>query len=103
MSILSLVEGLKPLTPEQRKALGEYEREMEECGIPEILADFARRANLAQEAWTRIPEVPEKRHKASYIGTPAVFALEQCCQQLWDAFCVSEAEGFSGGIYLVGS
>lgn len=39
---------------------------------------------------------PEPRRKASYVGAPAVFKLEQACQQLRDAF-----GGF--GCYLVGS
>lgn len=38
----------------------------------------------------------EDRKKASYIGAPAVFALEQCCQQINDAFG-------DYGCYLVGS
>ena len=38
----------------------------------------------------------EGRKKASYVGAPAVFALEQCCQQINDAFG-------DFGCYLVGS
>lgn len=37
-----------------------------------------------------------KQHKASYIGAPAVFLLEQACQHINDAF-----DGF--GCYVVGS
>jgi hypothetical protein len=38
----------------------------------------------------------ERRKKASYVGAPAVFALEQCCQIINDSF-----GGY--GCYLVGS
>ncbi len=38
----------------------------------------------------------EKRHKASYVGAPAIFALKQACQDLCRAF-----GGY--GCYLVGS
>lgn len=41
-------------------------------------------------------ESVERRKKASYVGAPAIFQLEQCCQQINDAF-----GGF--GCYLVGS
>lgn len=41
------------------------------------------------------PEAP--RRKACYVGAPAIFALEQACQQINDAF----GRGF--GCYLVGS
>jgi hypothetical protein len=40
--------------------------------------------------------LPERLRKPSYIGVPAVFKLEQACQQLNDAF------GYFG-CYLVGS
>lgn len=39
---------------------------------------------------------PATRHKASYIGAPAVFALEQACQHISSAF-----GGY--GCYVVGS
>jgi hypothetical protein len=39
----------------------------------------------------------KSKHKANYIGAPAVFALEQACQVITDAF------GHSYGCYLVGS
>lgn len=46
-------------------------------------------------------ETKPKRHKASHVGAPAVFALELACQELNRAF------GFAGGLdghcYLVGS
>ena len=38
------------------------------------------------------------RKKGIYVGAPACFALEQCCQQLGDAFGWGR-----GGIYVVGS
>jgi|ERR1019366_154320 hypothetical protein len=38
----------------------------------------------------------EKKHKASYVGAPAIFALKQACQDLSRAF-------YGCGIYLVGS
>jgi len=38
----------------------------------------------------------QAKNKASHIGAPAVFALEQCCQQLQDAFG-------EYGCYVVGS
>lgn len=42
---------------------------------------------------------PPKRHKASHVGAPAVFALELACQELNRAFV-----GDGGGhCYLVGS
>lgn len=41
-------------------------------------------------------ETTEKRKKATYVGAPACFALEQCCQILVDAFP-------DYGCYLVGS
>jgi hypothetical protein len=52
-------------------------------------------AQDAQEALTSMLAKP-KRHKASHIGAPAVFLLEQACQHVNDAF-----DGF--GCYLVGS
>lgn len=42
------------------------------------------------------PKQPEKRKKASYVGTPAIFLLELACKPISDAF-----GGF--GCYLVGS
>lgn len=39
---------------------------------------------------------PERKKKANYIGAPAVFALEQACEQICAAF-----GGY--GCYLVGS
>ena len=42
-------------------------------------------------------KIVEKRHKGVYIGAPACFELERCCQDLMRAF------GNKGGIYLVGS
>lgn len=41
-------------------------------------------------------EDPTPCRKATYIGAPACFALEQCCQQIVDAFS-------HYGIYQVGS
>jgi hypothetical protein len=38
----------------------------------------------------------ERPAKATYVGAPAIFALEQCCQHINEAF-----DGF--GCYLVGS
>lgn len=38
----------------------------------------------------------ERRQKASHVGAPAIFALEQACRELVDAFD-------SFGVYLVGS
>ena len=39
---------------------------------------------------------PSKRQKASYVGAPAIFALNLCCQQINAAFGLF-------GCYLVGS
>lgn len=44
----------------------------------------------------------EKREKFCYIGAPAVFALEQACKQLRDAF-PERTEADHIGIYVVGS
>ena len=41
----------------------------------------------------------DKKHKGVYIGAPACFELERCCQDLHRAF---SGNGI-GGIYLVGS
>lgn len=41
----------------------------------------------------------EHKHKASYVGAPAVFRLEMACQHIRDAF---DGEGHFG-CYLVGS
>lgn len=46
------------------------------------------------------PKEPKPRKKWNYIGAPAVFALEQACQALYDAFCI---DCRYGGIYGVGS
>lgn len=43
-----------------------------------------------------VPRPVSPRRKASYIGAPAVFALESACQQINDAFG-------SFGCYVVGS
>jgi hypothetical protein len=77
-SLQSLIEGCK-LTPQQEVRV----------------ASFVKQVCMDEDLTPRV--------KASYIGTPAVFALEQCCQQLWDAFCCNESIGYCGGIYLVGS
>lgn len=42
----------------------------------------------------------ETRHKASYVGAPAIFRLEQACQQLTAAYDHPE---HSYGLYMVGS
>ncbi len=44
--------GLVPLTAEQRKALEEYEREMDKA-IPEIIEAVEKRQRLADEARRR--------------------------------------------------
>ena len=41
-----------------------------------------------------------RRQKASYVGAPAIFALEQAVGQVWKAFC---EDATHGGCYLVGS
>lgn len=48
------IEGLLPLTDEQRAALDEFRREMEERVIPEIVETVRRRQELARESshWT---------------------------------------------------
>ena len=50
----------------------------------------------AGSAGNREAVTAERRAKANYVGAPAIFALEQACQQLNQAF-----DGY--GCYLVGS
>ena len=45
---------------------------------------------------------PARRKKPIYVGAPACFALEQCCQHINDAF-KTDGPGYTGGCYLVGS
>lgn len=49
----------------------------------------------------KTPTPSREKAKASYVGAPAIFALERECQLLWAAFC--DPDDSYSGIYLVGS
>jgi hypothetical protein len=53
--IFKLVDGLKPVDP---KALADYEREMAEQAIPEIIKEVEKRRMLAAESRQRRLEMP---------------------------------------------
>ena len=50
--IFKEIKGLTPLSPEQRKVIEEFRREMEEEVIPEIVNAVERRQELAAESRT---------------------------------------------------
>jgi hypothetical protein len=53
--LFKLVEGLKPIDPNK---LAEFEKEMTEQGIPEIIRDVEKRRMLAAESRQRRLEMP---------------------------------------------
>jgi hypothetical protein len=53
--VFKLVQGLKPVDP---TALAEYEREMTDNAIPEIIKDVEKRRMLAAESRQRRLETP---------------------------------------------
>lgn len=53
--VFKLVDGLKPVDP---KALAEFEKEMTDQGIPEIIKDVEKRRMLAAESRQRRLEMP---------------------------------------------
>jgi hypothetical protein len=54
-SLFKLVKGLKPV---DASALADYEREMTDKGIPEIIKDVEKRRMLAAESRHRRLEMP---------------------------------------------
>lgn len=53
--VFKLVDGLKPVDP---KALADFEKEMTDRGIPEIIKDVEKRRMLAAESRQRRLEMP---------------------------------------------
>lgn len=55
--VFKLVEGLKPVDP---KVLADFEKEMADQGIPNIIEDVEKRRMLAAESRQRRLEMPTK-------------------------------------------